>query len=149
MNRLSLLTVLLLIAGARTAVPQTKADEAAIKESFRTFEKAFATADVEGMATGIDDRAVFAWGQLEIVGREAIRHQFMKNVESGWKGGRATHRFSGIEFISPTVAIAWGTYEVAGPDGVGEAGHFINTMIKKGEKWLTAAEQNCAKPLKD
>ena len=149
MNRLSLLTVLMVTVGADTAVPQTKADEAAIKESFRTFEKAFAIADVEGMLAGIDERAVFAWGQLEVIGRDAIRQQFMKNVESGWKGGRATHRFSGIEFLSPTIAIAWGTYDVEGPDGVGEAGHFTNTMIKKGEKWLTAAEQNCAKPLVD
>lgn len=149
MKRLSLLAILMVTVGADTAVPQTEADEAAIKESFRTFEKAFAIADVEGMLAGIDERAVFAWGQLEVIGRDAIRQQFLKKVESGWKGGRATHRFSGIEFLSPTIAIAWGTYDVAGPDGVSEAGHFTNTMIKKGEKWLTAAEQNCAKPLLD
>lgn len=106
MNRLGFLTVFMVTVGAGTAVPQTRADEAAIKESFRTFEKAFAIADVEGMLAGIDERAVFAWGQLEVIGRDAIRQQFMQNVESGWKGGRATHRFSGIEFLSPTIAIA-------------------------------------------
>jgi uncharacterized protein (TIGR02246 family) len=116
-------------------------EEEAVRHVYTQFEAAFRRGDVDGMAAVIDEHAVFAWDHLEVLGRTALTQQFAANVEGVWKGAEATHTIHGVQFLSPEVAIAWGSYALSLPDGSRQRGHIMNTCIKRNGQWLLASEQ--------
>ena len=82
------------------------AEEEAVRQVYQRFETAFRQGDVEGMATVVAEDAVFAWDQLEVLGRTALTAQFAANLTGVWKGADATHTIRGVQLLSPEVALA-------------------------------------------
>lgn len=120
------------------------ADEEAIRSIYKEFEGAFRKGDVDEMLSPIYERAIFAWDQIEVIGRDALKQAFVKNVASVWKDADAEHTINGVEFLSSDVAVAWGNYVVVLHDGSRQTGHIMNTFIRREGTWLIASEQACS-----
>ena len=119
-------------------------DEETIRSLYTEFEAAFRKGDLDGMLSSISDRAIFAWDQIEIVGRDALKQAFVESLATVWKDADATHTINGVEFLTSDVAIAWGNYVVVLSDGSRQTGHIMNTFIKRNGKWLFASDQACS-----
>lgn len=119
-------------------------DEAAIRKIYKEFDAAFREGDLDGMLSLMCDRAIFAWDQTEVIGRDALKQAFVENLASVWKGADVTHTINGVEFLSSDVAVAWGNYAVVLHDGSRQSGHIMNTFIRREGKWLFASEQTCS-----
>ena len=111
-------------------------DEQRIRDIYKEFEASFRRGDLDGMLAPIYERAIFAWDQIEVIGREALREAFVANLASVWKDADATHTINGVEFVSPDAAIAWGNYVVVLKDGSRQTGHIMNTFIRHEGEWL-------------
>ena len=96
------------------------------------------------MLSPIYERAIFAWDQIEVIGREALKQAFVENLASVWKEADATHTINGVEFLSSDAAIAWGNYVVVLKDGSRQTGHIMNTFVMRDGEWLIASEQACS-----
>lgn len=118
-------------------------DEQAIWDIFRKFEAAFLKSDIDTMLESMYERAVFAWGATELIGKEALREAFNVNMAGMWKDTKVVHNFNGIEFLSPDTAVIWGNAVVTMPDGTTQSSHIMNTLIKRDGRWLIASEQFC------
>jgi uncharacterized protein (TIGR02246 family) len=125
------------------------AEEEAVRHVYQRFETAFRQGDIEGMAAVVAEDAVFAWDQLEVLGRPALTAQFAANLAGAWKGADATHTIRGVQVLSPDVAMAWGSYAVVLHDGSTMHGHIMNTFIKRNGQWLIVAEQTASAPSGD
>lgn len=121
-----------------------QADEDRIRHIYKEFEAAFREGDLEGMLSPIYERAIFAWDQIEVIGREALKQAFVENLASVWKEADATHTINGVEFLSSDAAIAWGNYVVVLKDGSRQTGHIMNTFVMRDGEWLIASEQACS-----
>ncbi len=122
----------------------SRRDEERIRDIYRQWEAAFRDGDLEKMLSSIYDRAIFAWDEIEVIGRDALREAFVENLRSVWKDADATHTINGVEFLSTDVAVAWGNYVVILQDGARQTGHIMNTFIKRDGEWLFASEQACS-----
>ncbi len=132
---------------ARVLAPQTSshtADERRIRDIYKEWETAFRGGDVDGMLSRIDEHAIYAFGHVETIGREALRQVFVENVATVWKDAKATHAINGVAFPSSDVAIVWGNYLVNFKDGTKEAGHFMNVLLRRDGDWIWVAEQNAS-----
>lgn len=121
-----------------------QADEERIRGIYKEFEAAFREGDLEGMLSPIYERAIFAWDQIEVIGRKALKQAFVENLASVWKDADATHMINGVEFLSSDTAIAWGSYVVVLKDGSRQTGHIMNTFVLRDGEWLIASEQACS-----
>ncbi len=126
-----------------TSSPARIKDEEAIWDVFRKFEAAFIKSDIDTMLVPMYERAIFAWGSVELIGKEALREAFRVNMDSVWKDTQVVHNFNGIEFLSPDTAVVWGYAVVTMPDRATQSSHIMNTMIKREDRWLIASEQLC------
>ena len=121
-----------------------RADEDRIRAIYKKFEAAFRDGDLEGMLSPIYERAIFAWDQIEVIGREALKQGFVEGLASVWKDADASHTINGVEFLSSDTAIAWGNYVVVLKDGSRQTGHIMNTFVRRDGEWLIASEQTCS-----
>jgi uncharacterized protein (TIGR02246 family) len=134
------------MSSAITGATPSLADEDAVRHVYQRFETAFRQGDVEGMATVVAEDAVFVWDDIEVLDRTALTAQFAANVAGVWKGADATHTIRGVKFLSPEVAMAWGSYAVVLHDGSRMHGQIMNTFIKRNGQWLIVSEQTSSAP---
>ena len=128
-------------SGAAPQQPSYAADEKRIRDIYREFEAAFRAGDVDSMLSRIDEQAIYAFGEIEMIGRDALRQVFVENVGGVWKDAEATHTLHGIAFPSSDVAVVWGNYVVDFSDRSQETGHFMNILLRRDGDWIWVAEQ--------
>jgi len=136
------LAVSLAFMGSASA--QTK--DAALDKLAADWTAGFAKADAKALAALYTEDAVRVTPEGgQSIGRAAIEKEFASNFSGPWKGTKITIKVGGLHPVGAGVAVNEGSYEVSGihgPDGKpapNAMGHYVNTIVKKGDAWIIAS----------
>ena len=76
-------------------------------------------------------------------GRAGIEKVMAENFAGPYKGSTIAIKIGASQAITPDISVGEGTYSVAGAGADGKPmtsrGHYLNTVVKKGNAWLIAA----------
>ena len=120
--------------------PDTRvADEATIRESNRTWSKAYNAGDVDGLvALHAEDAVVSAPGAPAARGHAAIRELFVKDIAASAKAG-ITLNIGAVSDVgvSGDLGWEWGTFTATDKSGTTvDAGKYVTVFARKNGKWL-------------
>jgi len=122
-------------AGAE-AVRQA-ADEAVIRKAVESYVASFNKGDAKALAALWSSAAVYTnpLSEEQVVGREAIEKEFA-GIFANAKGARLEAKTDTIQFISPSVAVEYGTAKVTLPDQAPEETEYTAVYVKHETQWL-------------
>lgn len=139
MRRFHFLVVLVGLCGiaAATAHADQVADEAAIRKAVATYVAAFNAGDAKALANLWSPEAVYTnpMSGEQVVGHDAIQEQFASIFEES-KGAKLQATTNSVQFISPGVAVEFGTANVMRPDQEPEESNYTAVYVKRDGKWL-------------
>jgi uncharacterized protein (TIGR02246 family) len=107
------------------------------------YEQAWKNGDAKALATLYTEDCLSV-NQFGVVtrGRAGIEKLMTENFAGPYKGSTIAIKLGAAQAVTPDIAVGEGTYSVlgAGPDGkpMTWRGHYVNTLIKKGNAWLIA-----------
>lgn len=113
------------------------ADEAAIRKSIESYVAAFNAGDAKALATMWAPEAVYTnplTGE-QVVGREEIEKQFA-TIFTDEKGAKLETQTESIQFISPSVAVEYGTAKVTTQEQTPEETEYTAVYVKRDNQWL-------------
>ncbi len=141
MRRVSLLLMILGIAGTSNLRGQQPSDqsasEAAIRKAGASYVEAFNKHDAQAVADHWSPDAVYlnrSTGE-EVVGREAIVEQFAALFKEQPEL-KLEVAVTSIQFVSPNVAIEHGTAKMLAPNAEPEEIEYSAVNVKRDGKWL-------------
>ena len=148
MRRLSCVLCLAVAMGAAilSAQGRSAAKAAADPEMQKIadeFSAAWAKGDAKALAALHTEDAIRIPGDGQVViGRAAIEKSFAQALSGVWKGSKLTITPGQGAQLAPDVETREGRYEVTGgtpPPGAPTTGQYLNTVVRKGGRWLLAS----------
>ncbi len=141
MRRISLLSMILGIAGATGSYAQLpgglSANEADIRKMVSSYVEAFNRGDAKSLAEHWSPDAVYlnrVTGE-EVVGRAAIAEQFAALLKEQ-PARKLEVNVESIQFVSPNVAVEHGTTRLLIPKAEPEEVDYAAVYVKRDGKWL-------------
>jgi len=130
------------IATAAGAWPQAT-PEAEFKKIADAFSEAFANGDGSAIAAlHTKDAVRMVAGEASAVGTAAIDKALTTALTGPYKGSSLVITSAKYHRVNADTYIGEGTYEVRGgnpPAGTPTRGHYLNTLVRQGGRWLIAA----------
>lgn len=117
--------------------PSQAEDEAAVRKAGTEYVEAFNQRDAKRVASFWSPDAVYTsriTGE-QVVGREAIAKQFAGLFDTAAELSLAVDVDS-IQFVSPNVAVEYGTARFVGPDSAPELVTYSAVYVRREGKWL-------------
>jgi uncharacterized protein (TIGR02246 family) len=113
------------------------ADEAVIRKAVDSYVAAYNKGDAKSLAALWSPAAVYTnpLSEEQAVGREAIEKEFA-GIFANAKGVRLEAKTDTIQFISPSVAIEYGTARVTLPEQKPEETEYTAVYVKHEKQWL-------------
>ncbi|MEI6634231.1 MAG: SgcJ/EcaC family oxidoreductase [Chlamydiota bacterium] len=136
-----LLTAALVVWGLAPAAgaeaDRRAADEAVIRKAVESYVAAYNKGDAGALAALWSSAAVYTnpLSEEQAVGREAIEKEFA-GIFADAKGVRLEAKTDSIQFISPSVAVEYGTARVTLPDQAPEETEYTAVYVKHEKQWL-------------
>ncbi len=131
--------VILALAGMKTEClhADQAEDEAAIRQSTKTYVEAFNKQDAKTVASLWSTVAVYSNPETgeEVVGREAIEQQ-LKGIFQNSKETKLEVTVESVRFVSPSVAVEEGTARVLRPGAEPDVTVYSAVHIKSEGRWL-------------
>ena len=133
-------------AAAVSAQDRTKGAAAAdsdLQKLADEFTQAWAKADAKALAALHTEDAIRIPGDGQVLtGRAAIERSLAEGLSSVWKGSKLTITPGQATQLAPDVHVAEGRFQVTGGTPVAGAptgGQYLNTVVRKGGRWLIAS----------
>jgi len=129
------------VALSGSVVPVARADQAAdeaeIRKSVAEYVAAFNAGDPSALAKLWSPEAVYVnpISGEQVVGQAAIEEQFTA-IFAEAKGVKLTATTNSVQFISPSVAVEFGTANVVRPDQTPAESSYTAVFVKRDGKWL-------------
>lgn len=124
-------------AFGQTANADQAADEALIRQAVEAYVAAFNGGQAKALAAMWSPDAVYTnpISGEQVVGREAIEQQFA-TIFAANKDATLSAKTNAIQFISPGVAVEYGTATVTVPDRAPEETEYSAVYVKHDGSWL-------------
>lgn len=122
---------------AQLATADQVADEVAIRQAVESYVTAFNGGDAEALAAMWSADAIYTrpLSGEQVVGREAISEEFSAIMASD-DGAKLSVTTNSVEFISPNVALEYGTAMKVRADQEAEQSNYTAVYIKRDGNWL-------------
>ncbi|MEX0793125.1 MAG: SgcJ/EcaC family oxidoreductase [Pirellulaceae bacterium] len=113
------------------------ADEAAIRQAVEQYVVAYNRSDAKAVAAMWSPEAVYTNRQIgqQVSGRQAIEQQFAA-IFAANKDSKLAASTNSVEFISPGVAVEFGTATVVTPEQDSEESGYTAVYVKRDGAWL-------------
>jgi uncharacterized protein (TIGR02246 family) len=107
------------------------------------FVQAWAKGDAKAIAALHTEDAIRIPGDGQVItGRAAIEKSFAEGLSGMWKGSKLTITPGKSTPLAPNVQVAEGRYQLTDgtpPAGAPTSGQYLNTVVRKGGRWLLAS----------
>jgi uncharacterized protein (TIGR02246 family) len=132
-----LLGVLGLLGLSAAAAADQADDEAAIRKNVGSYTAAFNKQDAKALGAHWMPEAVYIDPDFgtKVIGRPAIEKHFASVFKRG-KDVKLVVKVESIKFVSPHVAVEYGTARVVGADKESEESSYTAIHVKSDGKWL-------------
>jgi uncharacterized protein (TIGR02246 family) len=140
-----LISLVLASAGfAQTSVPGS-GDDAAIRRVVQQQDDARNRGDWKALGELFtNDAEQFTSSGEWRRGRAEIEKGIAQTMSTTYKGGKYASKVETVRMLTPTVAIADGSFEISGIGGgsASRRGHTTYVLVKSGDRWRIAASRS-------
>lgn len=138
------------LAGFTLAIQAQASYEADFKKLADDFSAAWAKGDAKGIAALHSEDAVRLNGDGTVAtGRAAIEQNLAEALAGPWKGTTLTITANPSKRVTDDVYLGEGKYQVSGgtpPAGAPTSGSYMNTMVRRGGRWMIAGSAVVSPP---